>query len=396
MTGWLDRPFSVDRLIDAAHRRTGLRDFGDLGFTGPLQTFLDACRQEANLGVIGRIATHWDVVRFLSSLLALQEAEKRAPAIREQAIEAPIFITGLPRTGTTFLSRMLMQDRRNLTPRIWQTIYPYPVGRVRSPDQARATVNAQLRAFARLAPDFPPLHPVQADSPQECSEITAHVFRSLRLDTTYQIPSYRSWLDRTGHLEAYRFHKRFLQHLQHQADPEGTGGGRWILKCPDHVFALDAIHAVYPDARIVFVHRDPVRVLPSVARLTEVLRRPFSRYVDPLQIGVQEAARWVAGAEAIMAESRRERFARPIFHVFHQALIANPTGTIAALYDHLDLPLDAETADRIRASATRAPRGGYNTPRYKLADHGLKAPELREQFRAYTAYFGVDAEAPTG
>src|SRR5208282_5355731 len=103
---------------------------------------------------------------------------------------------------------------------------------------------------------------IDANSPQECSEITAHLFSSLRFDTNYFVPSYRHWMDSTGHLAAYQFHRRFLQHLQHQAG----GGGRWVLKCPDHVFALTAIRAVYPDARMVFVHRDPVRVLLSVTR----------------------------------------------------------------------------------------------------------------------------------
>src|SRR5208337_341980 len=145
-----------------------------------------------------------------------------------------------------------------------------------------------------LAPAFQALHPLEAISPQECSEITAHVFRSLRFDTNYHIPSYRAWLDAdpVGHLPAYQFHRRFLQHLQHQAGPRASPP-RWVLKCPDHLFALEAIRAVYPDARLVFVHRDPVKVLLSVARLTEVLRRPFTRDLDPRTIGRDESARWL-------------------------------------------------------------------------------------------------------
>ena len=169
-------------------------------------------------------------------------------------------------------------------------------------DARPARVARQLRAFERLAPEFRALHPLDATSPQECSEITAHVFRSLRFDTTYRIPSYRHWLDQAGHLPAYRFHRRFLQHLQHQAP-----GGRWVVKCPDHLFALDAIRAVYPDARLVFVHRDPVKVLLSVAKLTEVVRRPFTRRLDPHEIGRQESARWLDGTQRMIAGRRRCR-----------------------------------------------------------------------------------------
>ena len=149
--------------------------------------------------------------------------------------------------------------------------------------------SSQIRA--RLAPELSQVHPITAYSAQECTEITAHIFQSLRLDTTHRVPSYRRWLDRTGHRAAYRFHKRFLQHLQRQKGP-----GRWILKCPDHLFALEAIGEVYPDARFVFLHRDPTMVLASVARLTEVLRRPFTRQLDRHDLGRQVMQRVHVGA----------------------------------------------------------------------------------------------------
>jgi hypothetical protein len=156
----------------------------------------------------------------------------------------------------------------------------------------------------------------------------AHVFASLRFDTTYRIPSYRRWLDETGHLDAHRFHRRFLQHLQHQS----TGGGRWVLKCPDHVFALAAIRAVYPDARLLFVHRDPLAVLLSVVRLTEVLTRPFTRRVDKAEIGQQDSDRWLAATELMIAAAREQCFAEPISQVHYLDLVRNRVETVAALY----------------------------------------------------------------
>jgi hypothetical protein len=248
------RASNADELIATARHRTGLAEFGGTPFIGPLQNFLRACFEEADLSFFGRIATRWDIVRFLSNLLRLHEEERKAPEIVDRPVVSPIFISGLPRSGTTFLHSLLAEDPANLVPRVWQLIHPYPSKRLR-PDLRRLRVARQLQLFGLLAPDFRRMHPIDARSPQECSEITAHVFASLRFDSTYRIPSYRRWLDQTGHLEAYRFHKRFLQHLQHQAG----GGGRWVLKCPDHVFALAAIRSVYPDARLVFVHRDPSR-----------------------------------------------------------------------------------------------------------------------------------------
>src|SRR5262249_8838494 len=156
-------------------------------------------------------------------------------------------------------------------------------------------VARQFAAFLRIAPELPSLHPLAADDSQECIEITGQVMRSMRFDTTHYVPTYQRWLDAEGHREAYHFHKRFLQHLQHQ-----NGSGRWVLKSPDHIFALDALLDVYPDARLVFVHRDPLRVLSSVAKLTEILRQPFTREVDRLQIGRQVSERWRQGAKLLI------------------------------------------------------------------------------------------------
>jgi hypothetical protein len=381
-SGLLRRPLHPEKLLAAARRRTGLNEFADTDFLGPLRLLLTACHEEAALSLVGRIATRWDVVRFLANLLRLHDEEQRAPAILRQRIERPIFITGLPRSGTTFLHRLLLEDPQNRGPRVWQTIAPYPPRRGR--DDRLRRVARQLRAFERLAPEFRALHPLEADSPQECSEISAHAFRSLRFDTTYRIPSYRHWLDLAGHLPAYRMHRRFLQHLQHQAP-----GGRWVLKCPDHLFALDALRTVYPDARLVFVHRDPVKVLLSVAKLTEVLRRPFTRRLDPREIGRQESARWLEGTRRMLAVGDDAGLAEPVHHVHHAALTADPLGTVAGVYRHFGLPLEPDVAGAIAHFASSLPNGGYGPRNYRFEDHGLNADAEREKFRCYVERFGI-------
>jgi Sulfotransferase family len=385
----LRQPVRADELIAVAQHRTGLTDFGETPFRAPLQNFLRACFEEADLSLFGRIATRWDVVRFLSNLLRFVDEEKRASEILAQPITKPIFVSGLPRSGTTFLHSLLAEDPANLVPRVWQLIHPYPPGTpTLSPDRRVRRVARQLRLFGLLAPDFRRMHPIDADSPQECSEITAHVFASLRFDTTYRIPSYRRWLDESGHLDAYRFHKRFLQHLQRQ-----TAGGRWVLKCPDHVFALAAIRTVYPDARLVFVHRDPLAVLLSVARLTETLRQPFTRSIDRTEIGCQDSDRWLAATELMIAAAREQGFAEPIFHVHYLDLVADPVGTMAALYEHFGETLRPEAADRISRLVEAKPNGGYGAHRSRLEDYGLDAALERERYARYMAHFGIQPEA---
>lgn len=383
--GILNRPLVADQLIEAARSRTGLREFGEPELYEALQHFLDPCVLESSLSLVGRIATRWDVLRFLCNLLRMRQEESENPGILGQPVRRPIFITGLPRSGTTFLHRLLMEDGANRAPLVWQTIYPYPE---RGRDRRLARVARQLRAFEALAPEFRALHPLNADSPQECSDITAHVFRSLRFDTNYNIPSYREWLDAdpAEHVPAYRFHRRFLQHLQYQ-----QAGGQWVVKCPDHLFALPAIRAVYPDARLIFVHRDPVKVLLSVAKLTEVLRAPFTRRLDRMEIGRQESARWLEGTRRMMLcdEAGLEH---PVCHVHHLDLIHDPLGTVQRVYRHFALDLDANAESAMRRFTHAKPNGGYGRHVYRFEDHGLDGEAEREKFRSYMLHFGVASE----
>lgn len=381
-------------LLERAQRRDGLADFGDTPFLEGLQMLLQACAEEADLSLFGRFVTRWDIVRFLSNLLQLRRRELMAPEILDQPIERPIFIAGVPRSGTTYLHRLLTNDPANRVPRIWQLIYPYPgpkTGRHR--DRRQKLVARQLKIFKLLAPEFQNLHPIDANSPQECSEITAHIFSSLRFDTNYFVPSYRHWVDSTGHLEAYRFHKRFLQHLEHQAGR----GGRWVLKCPDHVFALKAIRAVYPDARIVFVHRDPVRVLLSVTRLTEVLRRPFTRHVDRAQLGCDVSERWLAGTDLMIEAADERAVADPIFHIGYGDLVNDPLGAVERLYGHFGLDLDAGTVHRIRQMTDAQPNGGYGgAHRYSFETYKIDPVIEGERYGRYMARFGIAREFQGG
>jgi Sulfotransferase family len=393
LLGLLNRPLDPDPLIQSARRQTGLRDFGDTSFIGPLTRLLDACSTESALSIVGRSATRWDVVRFLSNLLIVQDASARCPEMTTAPIQQPIFITGLPRSGTTFLHRLMLTDPANRAPAVWETIAPSPIAGTRK--QRIARVARQLKAFEWLAPEFRALHPLEATSPQECSEITAHVFRSLRFDTNYHIPSYRNWLDAdvVRHLPAYRFHKRFLQFLQHQDGRHQDGSRpRWVLKCPEHLFALQAIRAVYPDARLVFVHRDPVKVLLSQARLTEVLRRPFTRRLDPRTLGPNESRRWLDGTRRMMAVGDDAGFPEAVCHVHHMDLISDPVSTVEGVYRHFGMTPAPQMSSAIEEYVTAKPKGGYGTHSYHFEDHGLTEQEERAKFRPYMVRFGVTAE----
>jgi hypothetical protein len=387
IAGFMRKPPMAEELIATAQRRTGLDDFGPWQFAKPLRMLLNACENEAGLGIFGRFAVRWDALRFLENLLLLRDAEKRATAT--PAIEQPIFVTGLPRSGTTFFYNLLMEDEANAAPRCWQTIYPDVAGDTAREKCAIRSVDRQLRIFRHLAPDFDSMHPFTAAAPQECSEITAHVFASLRFDTTYHVPSYRAWLDVVGQRESYRFHRYFLEHLARR----GQARQRWVLKCPEHVFALDAIREVYPDARFIFVHRDPMHVLASVARLTEVLRQPFARRIDRASIGRQVCDHWAEGATRIL-EAGSTIPADRIVHICYRDLVGDPVATVAHVYARLGLDCGDELKQRVAAYVEARPNGGYGQvqARYRLEDYGIDAARARRRFGDYVASFDVAPE----
>jgi hypothetical protein len=369
-------------LIATAERRAGRRlEARDV--EPALKVLIDACEREAALNLFGRVSFRWDTLRRLETLLRLQAAEAEDPAIVTAEVPRPIFVTGLPRSGTTFLHTLLALGPELRAPRAWQTVSPYPEARDAGRDRRAERVERQFCAFRLIAPRLNGLHPLSASMPQECTEITAHVFQSLRFDTTYHVPSYLGWLERRGHAGAFGFHRRFLQHLQAQ------GGGRnWVLKCPDHVFALDAILATYPDARFVFVHRDPTAAMPSLAKLTEVLRRPFTRRIDKAAIGAEVTGRCAEGAERILEASRTLPQDR-LMHLHFGEVTTDPVGTLEKLHRRFDIPFSRLARERAFSFVVRRPRGGYEANRYNPAEFGLDPGRVRRAFEGYIDAFGA-------
>lgn len=377
------RMFDADAML--AHVLAGARrtDFSDRSFVEPLRRLLDSCEREADLSAFGRYGFRLDVMRSLGNLLRFDAAEDADPALKHRAVESPLFVTGLPRSGTTFLHTLLAQDPENAVPRAWQLMYPYPqrlplVGT----DLRRYHVGLQLRLFRLISPEIDDLHPLSADAPQECTDITAQVFQSLRFDSTYRVPSYQAWIRDYGHTAAYRFHRRFLAHLDAQ-DP----GRRWVLKSPDHVFALDAIEEVYPDAQFVFLHRDPADVLASVLKLTEVLRRPFAHGIDREEIGEEVSAYWLEGAHRMLDAARAGK--GNILHLRYDDLVRAPMDAVAGIYRHCGRVLCREARGRMGVWLEAQHRLPRRRRRYSLAEFGLDAAGLRMRFARYIADFGL-------
>jgi hypothetical protein len=360
-----------------------------------LQAFAASARRESSIGPFGRIALRWDLKRLAANAMQVERALHDHPQWAAAPVAQPLFIFGLPRSGTTFLHHLLAEDPDNHIPRCWQTMHPAPRPRDFRPAEDRRcrSMARQLRVFAWLSPEMRALHPIDADSPQECTEIMSLCGRSLRFDTTHRAPSYLQWLEAGGYDGAYGFHKRFLQFLQ-----AGAGDGHWVLKSPDHLFAFDALCRTYPDARFVVTHRDPAQVLPSVARLTEVVRRPFVRDIDPLDVGRQVGDRWRDGLQRMLVLDREGRLSPDrTFHLRYRDFVRDPLTAIEAIYRHCGRRLSAAARTRMQAMIAGRPRGGYGDNHYTAERYGYHDLRTDAVFAEYRQHFGLDtAGSPRG
>ncbi len=388
------RPVSLDErdLLGAARRATGLDDFGEDDFRAPLGWLLQALESEAELTLLGRVAARRDLGGLLANRLRLQADRRRFPDIAAERVAAPIFITGLPRSGSTFLHHLLGQDPQTRVPQAWEVMYPSPppARTTYATDRRIGQASKQLRWIDWLAPDFKAMHPVGAQLPLECIAIMSASFRSTRFQTTYHVPGYEAWLEAQDMRPAYAFHKRVLQHLQWQAP-----GERWVLKAPAHLFAFDALLATYPDARIVQTHRDPVTVVASLASMSAVLQAAFTDRVDSRDVGREVIQRWMRGLERAVELRRSGQVARErAVDVHYAELTRDPMAVMRRIYARFDMPLSEVAETRMRQFLTDHPKGKHGPHRYALERYGFDAEELASRYKGYCEYFGVPSEAP--
>ncbi|HEY8156986.1 MAG TPA: sulfotransferase [Myxococcota bacterium] len=380
----------VDGLLARAARRTGLHAFGDARFQEPLRRLVASLESDAALTPFGRIVARRDLGRLLENRLRLHDAFLRHPEIGDGPVERPLFVIGLPRTGTSILHELLAQDPASRVPMSWEVMEPWPPPeRASYPSDPRiARVDAHLRGVDRVIPGFRAMHRMGAQLPQECVAITAHEFASLIFHTSYRVPSYQSWLDQADLRPVYAAHRRWLQYLQWRCPAE-----RWVLKSPGHLWALDALLAVYPDARIVQTHRDPVAVLASLVSLIHTLRGLASDAADPSEIGADWASRLAAGLRlASEARDRAGGGSARFLDIRFSDLVGREIEQVRRIYDHFGMELRPEAEARMRRYLAEHPRDQHGAHRYSLGFGGLDEGRLRPRFAEYQRRFQVASE----
>jgi hypothetical protein len=375
-----------DLLVDA-RLRTGLTDFGDPPLEPALSILLDSLEHEADLSPLGRFLIRAHLQELLETRLRLNEDWKHSNRFEQMPISRPVFITGMPRSGSTFLHELLAADPANRAPRVWEVMFPIPAPRHDHPrnDLRRLKAAARLWWFRRLAPGADSVHPLRTSTPQECVAIQSYTLLSEEFMATCHVPSYEAFLHSTDLRPAYLWQRRFLQYLQSR-DLET----RWILTSPDHVYGLEELFAIFPDAMVIQTHRDPLKVLRSSTQLVKVLHGLFARRVDADRIARREA-RVLAGAidQSTRFRDTHPELAHRFIDVRYTELVADPLAIVRQIYDQLQIHLSdraAERMGRLAASRSRYPKR-FGSP--TLAQLGLDVLAEARRFERYCFRFGI-------
>lgn len=380
-----------EKLLEKCRRLTGLDDFGDTSFLIPLDILLRSFEEDAQLNLIGRITVHCEMVRMLCNRLCMQRDRLLFPGIVLERIRQPIFITGLPRSGTTFLHALLSQDPACRAPRVWEVMHPSP-----PPETASCLVDPRIGRTRKelgwidvLMPGFEKCHTIEAMLPQECIAMTDHSFLSYVFESMFYVTSYRSWHDAQDKGPAYQYHRRFLQHLQWRCP-----GEYWVLKAPSHLMALTSLFEVYPDAQIVMTHRDPLKVLPSCASFAHVMRAPFTGPIDLKVLGAEVSRRWADSARLVMQlRTERKELQDRFFDVSYPDLSRDPMAVVRGIYRHFHRDLSREAREAMQLHIARHPKDKMGAHHYSLEQFGLDPGTERRKFEEYIEYFGVAPES---
>jgi hypothetical protein len=376
---------TVEDLHASASRRTGLTEFGADDYTDGLAVLLDSCAAEAAFTPLGAKAQRAFLRGALTARLFSEAAWRAHPDYARVKIERPVFVTGLPRTGTTALQRLLAADPASQGLEMWlaQVPQPRPPRRTWPDNPVFQYIQAGFSRHHEEHPEFMGVHYMAADQVEECWQLLQQSMRSVSFETLAYVPGYSAWLRGQDWAGAYLRHRGNLQVIGLH-----DGGRRWVLKNPSHLFALDALLAAYPDAIVIQTHRSPRTAIASACSLAAHASAGWSTVFTGPVIGRTQLDLWARGLSLFTAERARHDQAR-FYDVRYDDLVADPAGTVEAIYGHFGLPLAGAAADAIRSLAASSRAGGDSPHRYTLDEFGLTGEGVDERFGAY-------ADAPGG
>jgi hypothetical protein len=371
--------FSADELEAGAHAATGLRDFGSPYYREGLERTVDALNNEAELSAIGNTIQHATISNALIQRLKVEDTYAQHPEIDDEVVGGPVFVIGLPRTGTTALSQLVAADPQFRSLRMWESQAPTPPPETATQDSDPRIAQAEegLRMLDEMFPLMKTMHNSEATAATECQDLMGMSFRTFHFDGAVRVPSYLDWLMHCDMRETYTFHRRVLKLLQWHCPPT-----LWHLKTPVHMFALDALIDAYPNAKFLWSHRDPAKVMGSVCSLIRYVRSWSSDRDDPEELGAEQLDSWAEAVRRAMDFRQRlgdSRFADVAF----ADLQHDPVDTLRVGYASLGLTFSEDSERAVEQWADEHKPGSRGAHDYELSDYGLTPEGVRERFGDY-------------
>ncbi len=389
VTGFPWRGFDADAIVADARRHAGLDDPGDGSWREPLDVLCDALPGESGLTSFGRTAARAGIVGALANRLRVVDWAARHPEVHDERVERPWVIVGMPRTGTSLLSFLMELDPHARTPTQWEALDPIPPPELATytTDPRIAAASRQLAQLTRLCPPLNALHPMDAGLAAEDVSILMYGMRSWQFETLAFAPGYGRWLDAADMRPTYALFRTVLQIWQSTL-PVGV----WSLKCPQHLMHLDALLDVFPDARLVWIHRDPVRAVGSLASMVMAYLTTSSRGLEPARVAAYWTERMVAAVDRA-SRVLADRDGVSCVHVHYEDLMKDPVRTLRGVRAASGEPLDPLHQRRIEVFMRTRPRDLYGRHVYRLEDFGLTASAIDERFASYVRCHDVGPEA---
>ncbi len=382
-------PLDAGELVDTACRRTGLSDFGPEHWRRPFETLCRDLDGPASLTLMGRLMTRSDLLIWLENRLRITALLHAHPEIEAEVIAAPVFIVGLPRSGTSILFEVLSQDAACGVPETWEALFPCPppTAAAYEHDPRIARADALVTQWTRVVPEFAAMHEMGGRIPAECGLLMANGFLSDHIAALHQAPEYGALYAAADMRPAYREHRTILQILQWK-NPRG----HWLLKAPAHLGHLDALLATYPDARIIQTHRDPIACMASTTSLMGCLlyMRSDLPFDAPAFADIMQGEATAARLERVMEQRRTGVVpAARICDSRFQDLMDAPLACVERIYRHFDWELSAEVRAGMARYLAAKPRAKLGVHRYAVT---TPIGTERARFRRYQEAYDVPDE----
>ncbi|MEL6349120.1 MAG: sulfotransferase [Myxococcota bacterium] len=375
----------ADGILHAARRRAGLEHFGDNYFQGPLKQILRHANA-AGFTALGRVSAQQSLIHAASNRLYIEQHLNNYPRIRNTPIRRPIFILGFPRTGTTLLQNLLALNPRRRALQMWELNRPVPVHP--DPDEdARLRLRSADRVLSfayLLAPEMRYIHEIKSTTYEECWPLFFNTFMVMNYDFQASLKGFGDWLMTRDMTPAYQDYRTQLQILQQRAPDADL-----VLKCPEHLWFVDALLAVFPDACIVWTHRDPLASIASYCSLISIQHRMLFGGFDPHKLGTHITDRFHHGVTRAMAS--RDRHDRPeqFIDVDFKALVDDPVKSLREIYAHfeMDFPDNMNAQVTQWLSTARADKRGRH--HYSAERYGLDTEAIDAQYADYIERFSI-------